>query len=579
MDMDSHQHRRHDDQLAAAVEPQSAPASASESHSIPHPLEDARREDGTGRNPDTTAAAAGPHGEGDTATTGSPSPARDNDADDAVRTTDTPGHATGSGNSHPNGTPHAAAAAADGDGDGDATTAALIVRSNMLRGMWNGYRALGRGRRGILIVRLLVALAQIIPAIAILALPTSLGNSRARESDEVCDPEPIFVFLALHTVRVAASLPLDLYLSLSPHRNARQRRLGSSGFADRERRRQFGSIPLDRKASRLADLLGFCHVVLFAVGNYVVWSGTECSSSPADSVPLFWTSVAMLAVSYIVIVNVVLLIFLVVFCLPLLLAIMRALGLQHRIPTPRIRPETGKVEQSEVDKVTKLVYYLPIEEDSEGEANVNANADGSTAAAEAETAPTTAATPSPAAPLPESSLHPSPSPSSHRRPPLTTRLLGRLLGVPQRSSPDGSNAHKTSSSSTPASPSTADLATAAAPTTTTTTTSQSAGIAAASSGLKYPLHPIPAHRATCPICLCDFESPVGAAGAAGAANSENTDSATPPSPSEPEPLRLLPCNHVLHKSCVDEWLVTVSGRCPVCQKPILDEAGDAAEAA
>lgn len=122
-------------------------------------------------------------------------------------------------------------------------------------------------------LRLFISLAQLVPGIVVLSLPTSLGNSPGRAGSE-CDPEPIFVYLALHVVRVAASLPTELYLAVSPHRNTRQRRPTSAGFLERERRRQFGNLDLDRKASRISDLLGFCHVVLFAVGNYTVWSGT-----------------------------------------------------------------------------------------------------------------------------------------------------------------------------------------------------------------------------------------------------------------------------------------------------------------
>jgi len=35
-----------------------------------------------------------------------------------------------------------------------------------------------------------------------------------------------------------------------------------------------------------------------------------------------------------------------------------------------------------------------------------------------------------------------------------------------------------------------------------------------------------------------------------------------------QPLRLLFCGHVFHKTCVDPWLTDVSGRCPVCQRPV-----------
>lgn len=37
---------------------------------------------------------------------------------------------------------------------------------------------------------------------------------------------------------------------------------------------------------------------------------------------------------------------------------------------------------------------------------------------------------------------------------------------------------------------------------------------------------------------------------------------------EAQPLRLLTCGHVFHKTCLDPWLIDVSGRCPVCQRPV-----------
>lgn len=124
--------------------------------------------------------------------------------------------------------------------------------------------------------------------LTVLALPTSLGDSFARP--EICDPEGMvsapflsfsqqrclssltlyrsqFVFLTLHIIRVAVCIPIDIYLGLSPHRNARARRDGAQGQLERERNRLVGNLILDRKLSRLSDLFGFIHVVLFVVGS------------------------------------------------------------------------------------------------------------------------------------------------------------------------------------------------------------------------------------------------------------------------------------------------------------------------
>lgn len=175
----------------------------------------------------------------------------------------------------------------------------------------------------------------------------------------------MFVFLALHSVRVLASIPVDFYLGLSPHRSTRARRPGAEGLIDRERNRRIGSLARDRKVGRISDLMGFCHVVLFIVGNYVVWTSVECGNRPAESRPLFFTCVAMLCITYFIIFEVALMIFLVIFFLPLLIAVMSALGLSHRLPHRQLHPETDKISQEDIEKHSKLVYFVPAEQDAE----------------------------------------------------------------------------------------------------------------------------------------------------------------------------------------------------------------------
>ncbi|KAI9463644.1 hypothetical protein BJY52DRAFT_1202924 [Lactarius psammicola] len=91
---------------------------------------------------------------------------------------------------------------------------------------------------------------------------------------------------------------------------------------------------------------------------------------------------------------------------------------------------------------------------------------------------------------------------------------------------------------------------------------------------------------SCAICLLDFQEPkrvgVGALktrrrrGRNEAAAAENEAIGEREEEEEVEedagegaqPLRLLKCGHVFHKTCVDPWLLDVSGRCPVCQRPV-----------
>ncbi|KAL6310336.1 hypothetical protein BKA93DRAFT_814100 [Sparassis latifolia] len=116
---------------------------------------------------------------------------------------------------------------------------------------------------------------------------------------------------------------------------------------------------------------------------------------------------------------------------------------------------------------------------------------------------------------------------------------------------------------------------------------------------EYPFVRLEGNRAACAICLLDFEEPkrVGDKDAVPTtATPENEaemggEPDTTNAPAEEvqveevseeerdalmlgdagegaQPLRLLACGHVFHKTCVDPWLTDVSGRCPICQRPV-----------
>ncbi|KAJ6593910.1 hypothetical protein B0H19DRAFT_977069 [Mycena capillaripes] len=109
----------------------------------------------------------------------------------------------------------------------------------------------------------------------------------------------------------------------------------------------------------------------------------------------------------------------------------------------------------------------------------------------------------------------------------------------------------------------------------------------------YPFVILPGNRASCAVCLMDFEEPKRIADhdAIPTAPSSSTTEPLPSTSAIQEvsvettagtdnqlkledagegavPLRLLACGHVFHKTCLDPWLTDVSGRCPVCQRAV-----------
>ncbi|KAI0766322.1 hypothetical protein BD413DRAFT_569992 [Trametes elegans] len=118
----------------------------------------------------------------------------------------------------------------------------------------------------------------------------------------------------------------------------------------------------------------------------------------------------------------------------------------------------------------------------------------------------------------------------------------------------------------------------------------------------YPFVRLPENKATCMICLCEFEEPrklskpppspdadsevhemsvlpplsLARGGETGsieevqveaprATDAQTVQMADAESGDAPQPLRLLNCGHAYHKECIDPWLTQKSGRCPYCQ--------------
>ncbi|OCB88718.1 hypothetical protein A7U60_g4099 [Sanghuangporus baumii] len=389
------------------------------------------------------------------------------------------------------------------------------------------------------------------------------------------------------------------------------------GTVERQRLRIDAGSPL---YSRLSLLLSLIIISWFLTSNILVFTSLHTCRLAAPH--LWWLVFSFLCLQYLVILEVLATAIIVFIIGPLIFLfwsiILICLG-RHPIQNPHyISPEVDKVSKSVVDQIP-LVLYIPTPP-GEDEKKEGVTGSGMTT--------------------------PKPEPVSRRKqgaehtyPPKQPPVKRRFAFLGRRSSKSASG-------------------------------SESAGKAGATGGIdnektaevwedcwesgEFPFVRLNPNRASCAICLLDFEEPKrrvardvirswaqknkerlsseeqgkqdggsesadgrksedkkqedetrnadsdsdANANAAGASSSSN-QSPLPSTPSQPEarretsnrpssdededdlsirledagegaqPLRLLPCGHAFHKTCIDPWLTGVSGRCPTCQRPIL----------
>ncbi|KAG1737630.1 hypothetical protein EDB19DRAFT_1717002 [Suillus lakei] len=324
-----------------------------------------------------------------------------------------------------------------------------------------------------------------------------------------------------------------------PHRRARN---ASSGGAPTQ---EEPSPPYSYLYARLSLLSSMLTLTWFLTAHILEY--TSVDSCRLSSPLVWWLTFGVLCTMYFLVLEVLVFGFLVFMVLPFIMLfysiILLCLG-RHPLQNPHyIKPEIDKLPKAIVERIPLVIYIPPPPEDDGKSQPISL-------------------------PKPVHSYPPKPPTSRTPR-----RRFAFFRGRPKKSEQgvetrDGKQSTKSEAKD---------------PETWEDTWEQ----------CKYPFVRLEGNRAACAICLMDFEEPKRLSGAC----RKEEPAAVAPAEKKlkyqwkriteeersglprledagvgPQPLRLLACGHVFHKTCIDPWLTDVSGRCPVCQRPVeLDD--------
>ncbi|GAA5893205.1 hypothetical protein JCM8208_004375 [Rhodotorula glutinis] len=382
---------------------------------------------------------------------------------------------------------------------GDTVPPAAAVRLSVLRRLWAATGELQGLRRARLAFFGVVGFAQVVAFTVICA--TSYHDQ--------CDV-PLGPYLVMVIVRIVCAFPPYFWLTISPPRP--DRRNPDAVRAALAQSRHVGTLAIDRRVRRLADLISIYSVVVFVAGNWWVITSTSC---PADSPTLYRGAVAALVFSWLYVAEILVWATLVIFFLPFLLIGVRWFGMGEK------KNEVGPLKKEDIASLPQRVFVGIIPDEA---------SPPSAASAPSSTAPTLA---DPVAPTTSSTTPSSPPTPSPAPPAAPRRQLWRLWRRRAKTRPPGSAAGSGAASS---------------------------GSADAQEGERAPLPEgvvglrLPESQAACAICLCEYDPPPLLS---------SPEAAT----WHPERLALLPCAHAFHTECLGDWLA-VSGRCPLCQRDL-----------
>ncbi|KAG8822707.1 hypothetical protein FRC19_005394 [Serendipita sp. 401] len=307
--------------------------------------------------------------------------------------------------------------------------------------------------------------------------------------------------------------------------------------------------PIPRWLQSLTTILSFLSLVWFVASHIMIY--TSLDTCRRTSPHLWWLAFAIMSIAYVLIVEVLVIVFFLFFFIPTLLLLINllllCLGRRPLFRANGINHEIGKLPQEVVQRIP-LVFYIPTPPPKEVKETTGTNA---------HTYPPTAPQePGVAEAQKEEPAESADGSQSHRR----HRFF--FLSKLKKSKGDSKAGEKEQSKG-----------------------KQKAPVDEWEANWErgeYPFVKLPENRATCAICLLDFEEPPrrGSAhpsisGPIAIQGKETTENRVPVESLSLQdagegatPLRLLACGHAFHQTCLDPWLKDVSGRCPVCQRKV-----------
>ncbi|KAI5479184.1 hypothetical protein MNV49_004045 [Pseudohyphozyma bogoriensis] len=192
-----------------------------------------------------------------------------------------------------------------------------------------------------------------------------------------CD-KPLRGYLIATAVRLGIAVPLTLYTHLAPPRPRRGDPIERVRQAEANRR--WGSLALDRRVRKWSDFSTMAALALFIVGNIFYFSSETCK---VTSPRIWYTSLAALILSYLYVIEILLMILLIIFCLPIYLLGARFFG------WGAAKNEVKPLAKADIEKLPLRVFLKSSPDVGSTSPSTEPVTDGSVPALSTASAPTT----------------------------------------------------------------------------------------------------------------------------------------------------------------------------------------------